>query len=243
MQITGRLSDLCPNGPDCPRIHDTDGDHVIVQGDALTDPAMLAELHLPAHEAAVVVPRELVYPAPMDLAEMFAWITERHTFHLLRVENRARYSAGSDGEDFRRYMRGEADPTEGKSWQDHIRADTAARKTWTKLHIVHGPRLSDYERYEFDWGFRYTVDAGEQVRILQVGQDDLVDFPDFWVVDRQHVVVSIYDSSDRFTGARIVTGPDAATYRALAQVLWHDAQPFAAWWEQHPHEHRGRRAA
>lgn len=43
MQITGRLHDSCPNGRSCPRIRDTDGKDVIVQGVTVTDPDVLAK--------------------------------------------------------------------------------------------------------------------------------------------------------------------------------------------------------
>lgn len=243
MKITGRLADDCPNGYDCPRIHDTDGDEVIVQGDTLTDADLLADLHLPAHESAVVVPRSLIYPQPMDLDDMAQWIAARHTFNLLRLENRSHYTSGSDGGDYHRYLRGEAEPLEGEAWRQAIARDTAAGRHWSKIHVVRGD-LTDYERYEFEWGFTRTVAAGEQVRIFETGCDDfLEEVPDFFLVDGEHVVRSIYNEAGRHVGAQVVTGADARVYRGLAEMIWDRSESFASWWDRHPGYHRKPRAA
>lgn len=242
MKITGLLANLCPNGDDCPKIHDTDGSHVIVQGDLITDPTTVGKKALPAGEGLVSVPRELIYPAGMSLPEMSAWILERHTFHLLRIENRRAYAAASDGGDFARYLDGADGPIEGGAWGDKLRGWTAEGRIRTKIHVVEG-ELSDYERYEFEWGFTRTVRAGEVVRVLEADPGVLTDVPDFWVVDTEHVVRMDYDDAGKFVAAHVVTGPDAATYRALARVMWAESTPFETWWDAHPGYRRTSRAA
>ena len=238
MNITGVLADSCPHGHDCPRIHDTDGDTVIVQGDRVTDPAVLEGLHLPEREGAVEVPRGLIYPPRLTLSEMAAWLDERHTFHLLRVENRRAYAAASDGGDFARYLAGKAEPLEGGAWLDRLTASTAAGRLWTKLHVIEDGTLSPYERYEFDWGFQRTTHAGEVVKILSVEKGSITDVPDFWVVDHEHVMRMDYDDTGKFASAQAVAGPDAATYRALARMLWAQGEYFDAWWDAHPNVRR-----
>ena len=47
----------------------------------------------------------------LSLPELGELIDERHTFDLLRVQTLDRYDVGSDGDDFRRYLAGEAEPT------------------------------------------------------------------------------------------------------------------------------------
>lgn len=237
MKITGRLSDSCPNGDDCHRIHDTDGDQVIVQGDRVVDPDLLATLHMPEHESAVVVDRTLIHPAPMDLPALSAWIDARYTGHLVRVENRRAYAAASDGGDFRRYLDGEDAPLEGGTWRERLRREAAAGRCRTKVHILGAGGPSDYERYELEWGFLNNVEAGEEIRILP-DRPDLHDVPDFYVIEHEHVVRMTYGADARFIGAQEVTGPDAAVYRALAVAVWSAATPFTAWWEAHPAFHR-----
>jgi hypothetical protein len=237
VKIMGRLGDACPNGHDCHRIHDTDGDQVIVQGDKLTDPAVLAELRMPEHETAVLLDRTVIHPAPMSLEQLAAWIDVRHTRHLLRIENLRAYAAASDGGDFPRYLDGQDAPLEGAGWRDHLRSTTAAGRRWSKVHILGPDGLSDYERYEFEWGFCNNVRAGEEIRILP-DRPDLHEVPDFWVIDHEHVARMAYDSAGRFLGAEAVTGPTAAVYRALAVTVWSAAVPFTAWWDAHPEFHR-----
>lgn len=241
MKITGRLGDaLCPSGPDCPSIHDTEGDQVIVQGDTLTDTSLLDQLAMPDHESAVLVPRSLIYPTPMGLGEMLEWILDRHTVHLLRIENRRAYAAASDGGDFARYLDGAAEPLEGAAWHERLRASTKEGRTWTKLHVVHDDTLSPYESYEFEWGFTRTTRAGELVRVLSAAPARFADVPDFWVVDHEHVVRMVYDATGKFAGAHTLAGPDAAVYRALSQEMWACSTDFDQWWEHHPEAHRQR---
>lgn len=242
MRITGRLADDCPNGYDCPRIHDTDGDQVIVQGDRITDAAVFEQLHLPEHETAVSVPRALIYPQPMTLSQMADWIGGRHITHLFRLENRDTYASPSDGGDFGRFLAGEDEPLEGGQWQDKLRRDTAAGRHWTKVHVVRGG-LSDYERYCATWPWPRTVDAGEDLRVLEAGPHDLVGVPDFFVLERRHVVRSSYDNAGQFVGAHVVPEPDAAVYRGLAARVWADSVPFGTWWDAQPLKHRNRNAA
>lgn len=240
-KITGVLADDCPNGDDCPRIIDTDGDDVIFQGKRLT-PELRAQLHLPDDEDAVTGPRTLVRPQAMTLPEMGAHLRDLHTTHRLRIENRRAYASASDGGDFARYLDGAPEPLEGAAWRERLRADTAAGKRWAKVHVVVGD-LSDYERYEFEWGFTRTVAAGEQVRIYEAQPGELDELADFTVIDHQHVVHAVYDSDDQFVYGEPVTGLAAAPYRILARQLWERAVDFHTWWDAHPEARRRPHAA
>lgn len=250
MAITGLLADECPNSAICPRIHDTDGDTVIVQGDAVTDPDTLAELALPAHEVAAEVPRSLIYGhRNLDLNELVSWIGRRHTRDLFRLEVRDHYAVDSDGDDYHRYLRGDAEPNAAakQPWLDALAADTAAGKVWRKVHVVSGP-LSSYERYEFEWGFAYNVVAGEQVRILDLSANPdranrVRALGEFFVLDNEHAARNLYDDDGRFRHAQIVYGGEAAALGVVVDWLWDEAEPFESWWERHPQCHRDPRAA
>ncbi len=60
MKITRTLRDACPNGIDCDRIHDTDGDDLVIRGRKITDPVLLRELGLPEYESVVSISRKLL---------------------------------------------------------------------------------------------------------------------------------------------------------------------------------------
>lgn len=233
------LRDTCPNGDDCPRIHELDDGRLAVQGDK-AEPDLLTQLAIPATETLSIVPRELLpeVTVPFDLHQLGALIKERHTSDLFRLEALAHYDAASDDEDYHRYLHGEQTPNaEAKQpWLDRLRAEAAAGR---RVHAIRHP-LSDYLRYECEWGYTYNVAAGEDVRILDL---DALNLPglaasDYFVIDNEQVVRSNYDDSGRFVSAEVVSGPSRDAYRALANLLWHSAEPFATWWSAHPQYHR-----
>ncbi len=110
------------------------------------------------------------------------------------------------------------------------------------MHLVRGP-LSDYQRYEFEWGFVPNTQAGEQIRILESDADRsaaLVEVGDVFVLDAEHVLRNLYDDVGRFLGAHVVYGGEAVAIRAMIDWIWEAAEPFAQWWERHPEFHRDR---
>lgn len=178
----------------------------------------------------------------LDLPQLAQVIAELHTTHLLRVETLPYYDAASDDADYTRYLAGEPAPTAAakEPWLARLRADTAAGRRWSRLRVVQLP-LTDYLRYECEWGYTFNVAAGEDVRILEV---DLLHrymtYGDFFVIDNHHVILSRYDGTGRFVGAELCDndGPDAGLCRTLANTAWRSAQPFAQWWAAHPQYHR-----
>lgn len=180
----------------------------------------------------------------LDLQQLGRAIVERHTTDLYRVETLPSYDAASDGGDYQRYLLGEPRPTSAakQTWLDRLRADTAAGRCWRRAHVLELP-LSDYLRYECEWGYTDNAAHGEDVRILVVGaaaMRGVTAVGDFFVVDGQHVIRSEYDVHGRFVGAEeLPETADAATARrALAEVVWDLAVPFVDWWRAHPEYHR-----
>jgi hypothetical protein len=55
-----RLRGDCPDGTTCPTVYRTDHDTLAVVGSTITDPDVLAELGLPAHESIVEIPLSLL---------------------------------------------------------------------------------------------------------------------------------------------------------------------------------------
>lgn len=247
MRLTNLLAHDCPTGSTCPRIIDTDGDDVIVQGATITDPDLLAELDMPAHESAVRAPRTLLYGGKLlDIDGLGQWLAHNHSRDLFRLEVRDAYAVDSDGDDYRRYLSGHGEPNAADKapWLAQLRSDTAAGKIWRKVHLVRGT-LTDYERYEIEWGFLYNAAAGEQCRILEVSgarADQLAELGDFFVADGEHVLRNLYDEHDRFVGGQPIYGGEAVALRAVIDWVWDAAEPVTTWWGRHPEYHRRLRA-
>jgi hypothetical protein len=55
-----RLRGDCPDGTTCPTVYRTDRGTLAVVGSTITDPDVLAELGLPAHESIVEIPLSLL---------------------------------------------------------------------------------------------------------------------------------------------------------------------------------------
>lgn len=243
MKLLATLRTDCANKVDCPRIVDTDGPSVVVVGNPLDDPTAIAELDLPSGETAVTIPRTLIEgPGLLDLAGLGEWIDAHHTRDAFRLEVRTAYNVTSDLDNATRYSNGDEQPNMERKqvWLDELAAMTSAGRMRRKVHVVRG-RLSDYERYEFEWGFADNVTAGEDIRVLEADSRHVALYEplgDFWVLDEEHVVRNIYDDQDRFVGGQLIDGGEAAALRALVDPLWEGAEPFLSWWERHPEEHR-----
>ncbi len=236
------LRDLsCPNALDCPEIRGPlDDGRVVVRGDK-PDAAVLAELNLPDHEGAVVVPPSLVLGVRevLTLDQLGEFVASHHTRDLFRLETLSFYNAASDADDLHRYLRGEPAPTADakRPWLDRIRADVTSGRAWRRIHAVTQP-LSDYVRYECEWGYVPNSAAGEQVRIAEL-TPALAEVGDFFVLDGRHVVRSRYDETGRFVGAEVMgDSASAVPFLAIAELLWNQATNFSTWWDAHPCYHR-----
>lgn len=212
---------------------------MIVRGDK-AHAAVLAELNLPDHEGAVIVPPSLVLGIRevLTLDQLGEFVAKYHTRDLFRLETLSFYNAASDADDLHRYLRGEPAPAaEAKRpWLDRIRADVASGRSWRRIHAVAEP-LSDYVRYECEWGYVPNSAAGEQIRMTEL-TPALAAIGDFFVLDGKHVARSRYDETGRFVNAEVMGDSASVPFLAIAELLWNQATNFSTWWNSHPRYHR-----
>jgi hypothetical protein len=160
---------------------------------------------------------------------------------LFRLETLDHYDVSSDGGDFQRYMHGEGspDPERKAAWHKVLQADLDRGVVTSRVHVVRSP-LSDYLRYEFEWGYAYNL-AYEHIRILDLAEQpapaELDGAGDFWLVDGQDAAVMHYDGDGRYLGFEV---SGASRYRAAAAAAWRAAVPFETYQDQH---RTGRRVA
>jgi hypothetical protein len=233
----------CGNGDDCPVIRRGANGGFEVTGPLLDRPSQAEG------EASVWVPDELLPElANLVIDDLGAWIAGRHKQDLLRVQTLARYDSASDGEDFERYLRGEAEPSapHKQAWLDRLAADAEHGRIRRNVHIVEQP-LSDYLRYQFEWCYVYNVAAGQDVRVLDISSNPaaahLAACGDFAVVEGVDVARNRYAPDGVFLGAVQAPSDTAAALAALGEAAWAMAVPFTAWWRDHPQYHRATRAA
>lgn len=180
----------------------------------------------------------------LDLDAVGALFESQCTCSAFRMEVMDRYDVVTDGDDVARYLAGEQVPDAAAKgpWLDQLRDDTAAGKRWSRVHVLQQP-LSDYLRYECEWGYVYNAAAGEDIRILDLSEQDRPDAlieQEFWILDDACVLRMHYDAGS-FVGGEVLPASELSRYRAARDAAWAAAEPFDPWWARHPQYHRASR--
>lgn len=120
------------------------------------------------------------------------------------------------------------------AWQDNpwVRSMTGAGKTLRRVHIVRSP-LSDYLRFELDWGYVGNAAAGEEIRIVDLATQAVDGLPDhdFWLFDDTSVYKMHYNDADEFVGAEPLGEEALPVYRAYRDISWANAIPYTEYWQ------------
>jgi hypothetical protein len=243
-ELDGPRTSLRPTG------HGT----VLAWGPALTDTEALAELAVPSGEAVIELPFEAMpyMDTVLNEQQLGAYIDDRFTSELFRLEARDRYDVASDGDDLAAYLAGHPGPDMDRKgpWLETIRGEVARGLHTYRVHIVTGP-LNDYLRFECEWGYVHNSAAGEHIRILDLAEKDApagLLHEDFWLIagdgdEPDRAIRMDYDDAGHFLGAQVVADADVDRYRRAREIAWQAAVPFTAYWHAHPHYWRDRRSA
>lgn len=174
----------------------------------------------------------------MNLDELRSFADERTTRSAFRLECLDRYQVDADQDNVSRYLTGQSGPSwaQGDDWMDYLAAEEAQGIRRYRVHVLASP-LSDYLKYECEWGYVYTTAAGEEVSIIDTSETPRpAGLPDeeFWLYDDRYVVVVDYDDQGRFIDARPLPESETPRYRGYRDLAMSAAVPFAAWWARHP---------
>jgi uncharacterized protein DUF6879 len=161
---------------------------------------------------------------------------------LFRMETLARYSVDSDGDDYRRWLAGEPEPSWDRlgRWLNVLREERAAGKISRRVRLF-SERLSDYERYACEFGYQHTARAGEEIRVLRRGEHTVPTSMierDFWIVDDERVIAMHYDHLGAFDGAEVCDDTQLRAHLRARDEAWNAGEPFSDWWTRHPELHR-----
>jgi len=182
----------------------------------------------------------------LDEQALGNYIDRHFTRTLFRLECLPSYDVSSDGEDFARFLAGEAEPTweRKQPWLDHLRQERERGLYSHRVRVLTTP-LSDYLRYACTWGYALNSEAGEDIRVLNISEksppDRLVSH-DFWLIDNAQVVVMHYDDAGHYIGAKVAPEHALGRYREARDAAWTAAEPFTTWWAHQPKQHPGRAA-
>lgn len=223
----------------CPTVYDDlDSDEMVIQGEALTDAADLAQLrNVKDGEAAVAVPRELLAdfgpkestrtPKMIDFDE-FDRMFDSFEHTAWRLETRRRYKSDEETETYRRFAAGQAAGWDlSDSWCASRREQSALGKRFERVRVVDDPPTIG-QRYLLDNARRNTA-VGEDIRNLGRPEAERLRLPteDFWLFDSRVIALLHFDDDDRMTGVELVTEPLAVLRACQARdAAWHHAVPF-----------------
>jgi hypothetical protein len=158
-----------------------------------------------------------------------AWNTFFDSFkrEAFRLETHPVYDMTSEQEEYGQFLAtGDLHIPDDDGWLSRVRHFRATGRWVGRVHVLSRP-LTDYLQYEFAV-YRYTVQAGEDVRILDPTSrpDPGLPAQDFWLFDESSVVRMDYDDHGRQLGRELLDGADPAPYIAWKRTALTHAQPF-----------------
>lgn len=131
-----------------------------------------------------------------------------------RFECQPSYAIPREGSDFARWRVGEPRPeTFNAAWRERVRGIVDSGRRIGRVRVVRRP-LTEYQRYQFDWGIPGNIEAGEDIRILDVTDLELV-LPthDFWLFDDELVVDLNFNPDGTLLNRDQRESPDLTMYR------------------------------
>lgn len=222
----------------CPTLYTTPSGDYVVQGDRVTDPGELDQLHnLTDDEGAVVVPRELLanfgpresvhVPQMVSFEEFDSMFTTlRHS--AWRLETRRRYAWDEQQDTYREFLTaGCVDWDLEDAWCRERREQVALGKRFERVRIMDAPP-TEGQRYLLDNARRNTT-VGEAIRVLTRSKADELQLPgeDFWIFDARVVALLHFNDTDDMTGVELITNPvEVLRYAQAREAAWHHAVPY-----------------
>ena len=157
---------------------------------------------------------------PESLARMF----ESFAVSAFRLETLPDYQVPQDVQWLRRFRAGEERPPERDSrpWLATVRSAKERGARMQRVRMVESP-LTEYQRFQFSWGYPENEGAGEEIYILDSEPDGLLRV-DFWLFDDAQAVVLEYDEQGRFL--RPVAVSNVAPYLQARDMALKSAAPF-----------------
>lgn len=153
-----------------------------------------------------------------------------------RLEALDQYLVEAEKVQFQGYLVGdELKNTRNKDWTDYIQQQVQLGKSIERIHVI--PRvLTDYLKFEIDWGYRYSEQAGEKISLVYRDEVPLsmksLTLPDFWLFDDSTCLIQRYDRFGTWHGADMLHSEKGIEQlRSVRDELRRVCFPL----DQHPH--------
>jgi hypothetical protein len=155
-----------------------------------------------------------------DLGRLFE--TFRHS--AFRLECLPEYRVPQDTESLAAFRNGESRPQarDDRPWLTTVRRAIARGARMQRVRLVETP-LTEYQRFQFRWGYEENTAAGEEISILDYRPDGLLAI-DFWLFDDSRVIVLEYDDAGHFL--RPVVAETVEPYRHARDMALKSSVPF-----------------
>ncbi|ASU80022.1 hypothetical protein CDG81_19100 [Actinopolyspora erythraea] len=145
-----------------------------------------------------------------------------------RFETQPTYTMPGEQEELEQWRAGKPIP-EGynSAWHERVRGYLADGKSIGRVRVVRRP-FTEYQRHQFDWSIPGNIQAGEDIRILDVTELEL-DLPahDFWLFDDETVVDLNFNPDGTLINLDQRENPDLLMYRKWRDTALAYAVPFS----------------
>lgn len=152
-----------------------------------------------------------------------------------RLETLPSYTVPEEEEELRRFLAGQTRPAEElhtDSYLLRVRDHVESGRRIRRVHTLTSP-VGDHLRFQFEWGYAFSVQAGEEVNILDFATTPDPGLPrqDFWLFDDTRVVLMHYAADGTQTGRELLEGADPAPYVAYKNLALEHAVPFTEYYK------------
>ncbi|MBC2879187.1 MULTISPECIES: DUF6879 family protein [Streptomyces] len=152
-----------------------------------------------------------------------------------RFEAQPVYTMPGERDSLARFLRGEPKPDDhNAAWHARVQEYRSEGRRIGRVRVVRRP-LTDYQRYQFAWGIPGNIAAGEEIRVLDVTDDDhglRLSGRDWWMFDEATVVHLDYRPDGTQIG-RFVYHGDPEPYRRWKRIALAASVPFRQYAEEH----------
>jgi hypothetical protein len=150
---------------------------------------------------------------------------ESFTSSAFRLETLPQYRVPQDAEWLQRFRAGEPRPQgrDDRPWLQTVRAAKERGARMQRVRLVESP-LTEYQRFQFSWGYPENTAAGEEIFILDHEPPGLLRV-DFHLFDDRLAVILEYDDAGRFL--RPVVAETVEPYRQARTLALASAVPFS----------------